>query len=277
MAVSKAEMGLYALGSAAVLGAFAFRGRFAPRFYHNALIFGGGTLLTAGAMTGYRTISTRKQLASSMAGQLGLVNSETVDHHSGKKLKVWDDPQMGIKERVYLLQGLVANSVKDPEVRKLALGVTGHGKQTVQIGGDTITVKGAGVPARDDVGEAKAIFDWVANPKHVRYTGDVGEHALSPGGPVEAVDQFQSALRTLEFRGGDCDDHSVLTATLAVQNGFPAKFRITSNTGESWDHIYTLGGVPKLDPTRWLSLDTTLGPGKFNKQPKRAKQVDFAA
>jgi hypothetical protein len=273
MAMSKAEMGLYAVGGLSIIGAFAFRNRVERQTFTNALIFGGGTIATAGVMSGYRVVKGQKQLTG-----FGLANTEeTVNAYSGKRLKVWDDPTMGIRDRIFLLQGLVAKSVKDPEVRKLALAVTGHGKSTVNIAGDKVVVSGAGVEARDDVGEAKAIFDWVANPKNVRYTGDVGEHALTPGGRVEAVDQFQSALRTIEFKGGDCDDHAVLSAALAIQNGFPAKFRITSNTGDTWDHIYTMVGTPKLDPKKWIAMDTTLGPGKFNKQPKRAKQVDFAA
>ena len=167
-------------------------------------------------------------------------------------------------------------------MRNLGLAVTGHGKRTLKVENTPVNVVGAACPARDDICEARAIYNWVSS--HVRYTGDTGAHALSPGGPVEAVDEFQSAPKTVEFKGGDCDDHAILNATLAIKNGFPAKFRITSNHGDSWDHIYAMVGVPKLAPTKWIALDTTLGdPGRgvplrqFNVQPKRAKQVDFAA
>jgi hypothetical protein len=285
MAISKAEWAAYGAGAFAILGSFLFRKRLTAAITANARIFGVGALATGGAMTIYRRRGGNAfGMIDGVMGQtpqLGLANTERVDRH-GKTLKVWDDRRMGIKERVYLLQGLVANSVKDPTMRNLALAVTGNGTRTVKVDKDEVSVTGAGCPARDDMCEAKAIFDWVAG--HVRYTGDTGAHALSPGGPVEPVDEFQSAARTVEFKGGDCDDHAVLNATLAVKNGFPAKFRITSNTGDSWDHIYALVGVPKLDPTRWVALDTTLGnpgfgktTGKFDKQPSRAKQVDFAA
>lgn len=255
-----------------------FRKRLSSLAFGNAMIFSGGTLLTASALTFNRRVQRARQLTAALEGHsnLGLALTE-VHQNNGKTLRVWDDKKMGIKERVHLLQGLVAQSVKDPEVRKLALAVTGHGSRTVKVADQNVTVKGAACTARDDECEARAIFDWVADPKNVRYTGDVGPHAIAPGGPVEPVDLFQSARRTLEFHGGDCDDHATLTSTLAIQNGFPAKFRITSNTGETWDHIYTMVGVPKLDPKRWIALDTTLGVGNFDKQPKRAKEVDFAA
>jgi hypothetical protein len=270
--ISRAEGVAYGAGLLALIGSFLFRNT-SKTATANARIFGIGALLTGGAMSVYR----RRQLGAGF----GMANTETVQG-GGKTLRVWDDREMGIKERVWLLQGLVARSVKRPEMRSLALAITGSGTRDVKVGKETLRVQGAGCPGRDDECEARAIFDWVA--KNIRYTGDVGPHALKPGGPVEAVDQFQAADRTIEFRGGDCDDHAVLSATLAAQNGFPPKFRITSNTGDSWDHIYTMLGVPKLDPKKWIAIDTTLGDpghgkttGKFNTQPKRAKQVDFAA
>ena len=112
--------------------------------------------------------------------------------------------------------------------------------------------------------ELKAIFDFIV--KNVRYTGDISRK-----------DTFQTALRTLQFGGGDCDDHSVLAATLAMENGFETKFRITSNTGKTWDHIFCCAGIPKHNPNprTWIILDTTLGAGRFNKHPPHAKYQDF--
>lgn len=282
MAISKAEGIAYAAGGLSIVAALLMRNRVEKSTFANALIFGGGALLTGGAMSAYRLRSRNRMIQGVMGHTpLGLSNTETV-RRDGKTLKVWDDRQMGIKERVFLLQNLVAKSVQDPTMRNLGLAVTGNDDRTLKVGNTEVMVRGARCPARDDVCEAKAIYDWTSS--HIRYTGDTGAHALHAGGPVEAVDEFQSAPRTVEFKGGDCDDHAVLNATLAIKNGFPAKFRITSNTGDSWDHIYTMVGIPKLNPSRWIALDTTLGdPGtgkpvnKFNKQPRRAKEVDFAA
>lgn len=126
--------------------------------------------------------------------------------------------------------------------------------------------------ARDDLCELAAIYDFVKRPApdgapNVRYTGDIARK-----------DTYQTALRTLQYRGGDCDDHAVLCAVLAMENGFEAKFRITSNYGDTWDHIFCMAGMPKhnTDPSRWIALDTTLpGEGKFNRQPPMAKFKDF--
>lgn len=141
--------------------------------------------------------------------------------------------------------------LRDPKMREIGLRVT------------------QGCPERNDMCELEAIFRFVTGTApdghpNVRYTGDIARK-----------DTFQSALRTIQYRGGDCDDHAVLCAVLAMENGFDCRFRITSNTGATWDHIYCMAGVPKVGPSRWVPLDTTLGPRRFAKQPPQAKHRDF--
>ena len=61
----------------------------------------------------------------------------------------------------------------------------------------------------------------------------------------------------------NCDDHSVLAATLLALNGIPSKFRVTaSKYGAGWSHIYVVAGLPKENPGKWVAVDTTL-PGNF--------------
>lgn len=158
-------------------------------------------------------------------------------------------PVRDLKDRVKVLRWLVwqqHGGLRDPLMRRIGLMITRR------------------CPARDDLCELRAIFDFVADPRNVRYTGDIAHK-----------DTFQNALRTLQFGGGDCDDHSALNAVLAMENGFQTKFRITSNHGATWDHIYAMAGVPKHSPRRWVALDTTLGPGRFGHEPPRAKNSDF--
>lgn len=156
-------------------------------------------------------------------------------------------PVDSLEDRVQVLRDLVwkpTGGLRDPRMRQIALMVTRH------------------CPPRNDMCELEAIYDFVV--KNIRYTGD-----------IVFKDTFQTALRTMQFAGGDCDDHSVCSAVLAMANGFQTRFRITSNTGKTWDHIYMMAGVPKHNPKRWVALDTTLGPGRFASQPPRAKHQDF--
>jgi hypothetical protein len=157
-----------------------------------------------------------------------------------------------LEDRIRIIRGLVwgtgpegpTGSLRDPLMRQIGLLVTRH------------------CPPRNDLCELKSIFDFTV--KNVRYTGDVA-----------GKDTFQTALRTLQYGGGDCDDHFTVNAVLAAENGFYSKARITSNTGATWDHIYAVVGLPKHKPRRWIALDTTLGPGRFGAEPPRAKYRDF--
>jgi transglutaminase-like putative cysteine protease len=95
---------------------------------------------------------------------------------------------------------------------------------------------------------------------------------------VEGVDLFQSAYRTWEFGGGDCDDHSILAATLLSLNGVPAKFRVTaSKKGQDFSHIYTMAGIPKMNPKKWIAVDTTLPGDRFGYEVPFAKHKDYPA
>ena len=166
--------------------------------------------------------------------------------------------EMPIEERVASIQDLVWKGVQDPRMRKLALQVTKH------------------CPERDGLCEAKSIYAYIKD--HVRYTGDVAPVKM-PNGEVEGVDLFQRGDRTLEFGGGDCDDHSILAATLLAHNGITPRLRVTASTRNGEDeHIYPLAGLPKNGPNKWVALDTTLpGKNKFGVELPSARITDFPA
>jgi transglutaminase-like putative cysteine protease len=225
------------------------------------LMVGASVAALAGAVLIYRY---RKKSTLGDGKILGRSSKKSVAHESttsnGKTLKHYRSEKMSIKERVGILQDLTYKSVQDPEMRKLALRITQHCK------------------ARDGECEARAIYDW--SKKNIRYTGDIGPHKLGRGGPVEGVDLFQTAARTAEFRGGDCDDHSVLNCTLALHNGLACKYRISSPTkknNEDYSHIYAMAGLPKNSPNKWIALDTTLEHGRFGTEAPAGKVLDFVA
>lgn len=231
-----------------------------------AMIVGGAAIL-AGALFYSRKAKPKT------SGELGRVQGRvkrggmTVTHHY--------DPEMPIEQRVKILQDLVWKGVQNPQMRDLALAITGKGARDVAIGKQTIHVKGANCPPRDGACETEAIYKWVKD--YVRYTGDVAP-VVMPNGEIEGVDLFQTGLRTAQMRGGDCDDHSVLAATLLTLNGIPAKFRITApSKSADWAHIYPLSGLPKTRPTKWVPIDTTLPGEMFGREAPFGKSRDFVA
>lgn len=159
----------------------------------------------------------------------------------GMDLQLYRANNISIDTRVGLIQKRVWEGVNDPRIRKLALELTR------QCG------------RNDGPCETQRIYDAVK--RRVRYTGDVAP-VKHPDGTVEPIDYFQSPWRTWEFQGGDCDDHSGLIAALLSSIGVPVHLRVTAPTKLSdWGHIYPVAGVPKENPKKWISVDTTL-PGK---------------
>ena len=232
----------------------------------------GGVLLLAGVFTYARA---RRRERDDGLGRGKLPRTTSKHRIGGMTLTHHYDPDMPIDKRVGLLQGLVWKGVQNPQMRELALAITGRGTREVKVGKRKFTVVGADCPARDGLCESQAVYDWVRN--NIRYTGDVAP-VKQPNGNVEGVDLFSSPLRTVEFGGEDCDGHSGLTATLLSLNGIPARFRITASAkNEDFSHIYSLAGVPKTNPSRWVALDTTIPGNFFAREAPHAKRQDYDA
>ena len=231
----------------------------------------GGLLVAGGAAAYY---ARKRQKREAALGRSARIQGRTtagdmvLTHHS--------DPEMPIEQRVGILQDLVWKGVQNPQMRELALAITGNGTRNVQVGKRTFRVQGANCPARDGLCETKAVHDWVKD--NVRYTGDVAPVKMGRDGPVEGIDLFQGGWRSAQFGGGDCDDHSTLSATLLALNGIPPRFRITAPRKKSdWAHIYVMAGLPKTNPNKWVPLDTTLPGDMFGREAPNGKHIDFVA
>lgn len=165
-----------------------------------------------------------------------------------------------LEERLQVIKRMVQLGVRDPRMHAVAAAVT------------------RACPWRDDACEARAIFDWVTgtvcafNPTTKKM---VCQTRIRYGGEPPEMDTYRSPMRTLDIRIADCDDGTSLIATLGLLNGFFAKAVVTSNTGQTWDHIYPMFGLPKGSRDRWVALDFTLGPGRFGTHPPQAAKREF--
>ena len=102
------------------------------------------------------------------------------------------------------------------------------------------------VPEKDTEAEIAAIFK--ALRRDIRYTSD-----------VVGVDTYAHPKRTLEMRGGDCDEYAATGAAALMAVGIPARFKvIRTKSSPTWDHIYIQAGTPKNNPTKWISLDASV-------------------
>lgn len=211
--------------------------------------FAGLGLLVFGALAYHRR--RNGGLFGLGRGQAPVINSYS-DGEMRTTLRASED--MPIEERLASIQALIHKSVQDPAMRKLALQIT------------------AKCPERDKMCEAQAIY--MAVKGRVRYTGDIGP-IRHPDGSIEGIDLYQSARRTWEFGGGDCDDQAIVIATLLSLNGLTPRLRVVKTRGApDWEHIFP--GF--MDTGKFVPLDATLpGNNNFGVEPNYHKFIDFDA
>lgn len=71
---------------------------------------------------------------------------------------------------------------------------------------------------------------------------------------VNGVETVQTPVRTMDNKAGDCDDQSVLVATLLEAIGHPTRFvAIRLSSGGPFAHVFTETKVGN----RWVSVETT--------------------
>lgn len=94
---------------------------------------------------------------------------------------------------------------------------------------------------KDAWGELEALYRWVR--ANIRYVQDVLD-----------VETLTTPDKTIQMRAGDCDDQSILFATLAESIGYPTRFKITGyRSPDAFEHVYT----QVLINGEWISVDPT--------------------
>lgn len=87
--------------------------------------------------------------------------------------------------------------------------------------------------------QARALQVWVQN--NVEYRRDPPD-----------VELVQTPQVTLQLRAGDCDDQSVLIASLLQATGHPAQFIAVGLQGQPMSHVM----VQTLIGTQWVAVET---------------------
>jgi len=138
-----------------------------------------------------------------------------------------------LEDRIDWLIDEIQRGKRDPYIRKLA------GEILSRKNPDGSWV----VPERDWKAEVIAIFNYTRS--NVRYTRD-----------IEQVELYQRPARSLEIGIGDCDDLTILLASLLQAVGYPVKLRVIGMKGQRmYSHIYLLVGLPPHAPAHWMALD----------------------
>ncbi len=148
-----------------------------------------------------------------------------------------------IDERLAGVAKQMMVSVRDPRLRQLAVSIVSkrsrsHNEST----GDG----GWAIAERDYWGEVKALFNWMrANVRYIRDTA--------------TIDTFATAMRTIEVRGGDCDDYTIALGAMLMSIGYSVRMKtIQTKDSDDWNHIYLQVGLPPGKATKWKTLDASV-------------------
>ncbi len=124
------------------------------------------------------------------------------------------------------------------------------------------------IDEKDNLSEAKAIFDAVRGSRPASSRGDLAaarnlfrqiRGSVRYTSDIAGVDTYQKPAHTLALKSGDCDDYSTLTCASLQSVGIPCRFKVIRTKGANdWNHIYPQAGFPRQNPTRWVSMDSSV-------------------
>ena len=193
------------------------------------------------------------------------------------EVEYWETGNLA--EHVALIKKQMHKSLRDPELRQLALKIvgnrpddyvldraTGHEVPVAVAWGQAFRLpQVAACGMKNEACESQALWDFTV--LNVRY-------CLDPDG----YDLFATAKYTLLAGGGDCDDMVILLGALHRLVGFSGlAARVVSTNGRYWEHVYLMAGFPKNNPRQWVPLDPTVKGAVPGWQYKHSKAVeDFA-
>ncbi len=189
------------------------------------LIVGLGAILA-----GIQTIQGKKTLKEQaptgpVGGHLDTDAEPKVETHKVNSLS----------DRIKYIQSFIRKGREHPKVRALATQILS------KKCGDAWCVA-----EKSWTAEVKAIFAAVRD--QIRYTRDFAHKDL-----------YQHPLRAWAARSADCDDFTIVLASLLQSVGYPVHLRVVrTKDAPDWNHIYLTVGVPPTAPRQWLPLDASV-------------------
>ena len=139
----------------------------------------------------------------------------------------------GVAQTIQQMRSLVDEALRDPSILRMAKDIV------------------RGIPAFDDFAESQALYNWVRS--NIRFTKDpVNKETLYP--PAEL----------LQIRSGDCDDISMLMATLLMSVGHPARLMtVAAANSDEFSHVYVEGQING----QWIPMDPARSDSQFGVAP----------
>ncbi|MES9855941.1 MAG: transglutaminase-like domain-containing protein [Sedimenticola sp.] len=135
------------------------------------------------------------------------------------------------------------------ETLKIMKNITRQGKKDIAIRTKAMNLT-RGLGQKDFLGEIKNIHRFVRD--NIRYIKD-----------IRGVETIATPEITMRLGQGDCDDKSVLMASLLESIGHPTRFVAVGFSPRNYSHVF----VETKLANRWVGLETT-EPVEVGWQPK---------
>jgi len=194
----------------------------------SAYILGGLRIITDG-------VNKRKQIKYNAEAKMlnDVFYNQELKESNGDGLKGTIFKIKTIDDRIKKITDMVEKGIKDPRIRKIAVGIVS------KKCGSKWCIK-----ERDYQKEVEAVYKYIRD--RVRYVKD-----------IFGIDTYQNPIRTHEFGGGDCDDYSAYASALLLSIGYPVKLRvIQTKKAKDFNHIYILVAIP---PKEVIVIDKETG------------------
>jgi transglutaminase-like putative cysteine protease len=137
----------------------------------------------------------------------------------------------GVARTIRLIRDLMDAAVADPQVNEAAINI----------------LRNASVQNFDREAKLRALYEFVSWPNFLYVEDPVG-----PFGPKETVRTVRTLLRV---RAGDCDDYTLLLASLAGTVGIATRAVTVAadpSAPNDFSHIYP---EAELSPGNWVAMD----------------------
>jgi len=147
------------------------------------------------------------------------------------------DGAAGVRATLNIMRKLVRENKTNIKLRRLALSLVKDNDQ------------------KNWLGEVRDLHAYVRD--HIRYVKD-----------VDGIETVHSPEQVLNFGQGDCDDKSILLATLLATIGHPTRFVAIGLRPGIFQHVF----VETKIGNKWIPLETT-EPVEVGWRPKGIKNI----
>lgn len=162
------------------------------------------------------------------------------------------------------MKRLTLRDAKTPDVKALASKIRKDASQAKAEG-----------EGRYRLALVQAAFDWVVENIQYRFDHEaVGDHVdVKNPKNTEFLIAPKHLLTVLE---GDCDDMSVMLASILLALGFEVNFKVIAWRGNDFTHVYIEVKLPTDEGERWVPMDPVAGEKGFawEKAPVLRKHIE---